>query len=274
MRTGSLKGEPTGKVIDRKEVQGGNDPGSCRGKIAVVGLGPGDPKYLTIRAQEVIEEADVIVGYKTYMDLIKPLLKQQVIEESGMRKEIQRGKRAIELALSGKKVAVISSGDPGIYGMAGVILGLLEQDVEKERIEVEVVPGVSAANAAAAVVGAPLMHDNAYISLSNLLTPWSVIEKRLDLASAGDFVITLYNPKSKGRPDLINKAQEIILKHRNPETPVAVVRNARREGESFVLTTLKDFTQEEIDMFTVVIIGNSQSYIADGRLITPRGYNI
>ena len=164
----ALKGSRQGRLLIGKRSREGNDPGSCRGKIAVVGLGPGDPKYLTIRAQEVIEEADVIVGYKTYMDLIKPLLKQQVIEESGMRKEIQRGKRAIELALSGKKVAVISSGDPGIYGMAGVILGLLEQDVEKERIEVEVVPGVSAANAAAAVVGAPLMHDNAYISLSNL----------------------------------------------------------------------------------------------------------
>ncbi len=239
-----------------------------------MGLGPGDPGYLTIRAKEAIEEAEIIIGYKTYMNLVKPLLKEQQVEESGMRKEVERGIRAIELAAAGHNVAVISSGDPGIYGMAGVILGILEQREWKDQVEVEVVPGVSAANAAASVVGAPLMHDSVFISLSNLLTPWELIEKRLALASEGDFVIALYNPKSMGRPDLINKAQEIILQHRKAETPVAIVRNARREGESFVLSTLGDFTKDHIDMFTVVIIGNSQSYIANNYLITPRGYNL
>jgi len=235
-----------------------------------VGLGPGGLEYLTIRAREVLSQAEVIVGYKTYLDLISPLVEQQELVVSGMRREVDRALKAVELALSGKKVAVVSSGDPGIYGMAGVILEVLDG----REVPLEVVPGVTAATAAAAVAGAPLMHDNAMISLSDLLTPWETIARRLDLAAAADFVLTLYNPKSKGRPRLINQAREIILRHRTITTPVAVVRNALRQGQDVVLTTLADFTAQEIDMSTVVIVGNSQSYVQDGRLITPRGYKL
>jgi precorrin-3B C17-methyltransferase len=230
---------------------------------------------MTARAREALAEADVVIGYKTYIKLIEDILeKHQYVEGTGMRKEVERATRAVELAEQGYRVAVVSSGDPGIYGMAGVVLEVLHNRPDTQGIQVEVVPGVSAANAAAAVAGAPLMHDTAYISLSDLLTPRELIAKRVELVAQGDFVIALYNPKSKGRPDFINHVRELLLKHRPPETPVAVVRNAGREGESLVLSTLAAFTQEEIDMFTTVIIGNSQSYVRNGHLITPRGYQL
>lgn len=230
---------------------------------------------MTVRAKEALAEAEIVIGYKTYIKLIEGLLAEhQLVEGTGMRKELERAARAVELAGHGYKVAVVSSGDPGIYGMAGVVLEVLHSRSGTEGIQVEVIPGVSAANAAAAVAGAPLMHDTAYISLSDLLTPRELIVKRVELAAQGDFVIALYNPKSKGRPDFIYQVQNLLLKHRQPETPVAVVRNAGRAGESLVLTTLAAFTDEEIDMFTTVIIGNSQSYVRNGHLITPRGYQL
>lgn len=270
MRTGGDFGQRGRAASDRQDDPARHNPGGSPGALAVVGLGPGGLEHLTIRAREVLAGAEVIIGYKTYLDLILPLIEEQELVVSGMRREVDRARQAVEMALSGRKVAVVSSGDPGIYGMAGVILEVLDG----REVPLEVVPGVTAATAAAAVAGAPLMHDNALISLSNLLTPWEVIAKRLDLAAAADFVLTLYNPKSKGRPHLIHQAREIILRHRAAVTPVAVVQNALRPGQKLFLATLADFSELEIDMSTVVIIGNSQSYVRDGRLITPRGYKL
>ncbi|HHW07449.1 MAG TPA: precorrin-3B C(17)-methyltransferase [Clostridia bacterium] len=229
---------------------------------------------MTERARQALAEAEIVIGYKTYVNLVTPLLGHQQVESTGMKKEVARAQRAVELARQGYRVAVISSGDPGIYGMAGVVLEVLYREQAQPEVQVEIVPGVSAAQAAAAVAGAPLMHDCAFISLSDLLTPRELILKRVVLAAQGDFVIALYNPKSKGRPDLINQVQELLLRYRKPDTPVAVVRNAGREGESLVLSTLAGFTREEIDMFTTVIVGNSQSYVAGHHFITPRGYRL
>lgn len=240
----------------------------------MIGIGPGLPEHMTDRARQALQEAEIVIGYKTYVNLIANLLQHQQVESSGMRKEVDRANRAVELAREGYNVAVVSSGDPGIYGMAGVVLEVLYREQAQDEVQVEIVPGVSAANAAAAVAGAPLMHDCAFISLSDLLTPRELIMKRVVLAAQGDFVIALYNPKSKGRPDIIHQVRELLLQHKKPDTPVAIVRNAGREGESLVLSTLADFTREEIDMFTTVIIGNSQSYVAGEHLITPRGYKL
>lgn len=230
---------------------------------------------MTIRAREALAEAEIVIGYKTYINLIEDLLfPRQRVESTGMRQEVARARRAVELAEQGHQVAVVSSGDPGIYGMAGIVLEVLHQENLEALIPVEIVPGVSAANAAAAVAGAPLMHDTALISLSDLLTPRELIVKRVELAAQGDFAIALYNPKSKGRPDFIYQVQELLLKYRDKSTPVAVVRNAGRDAETLVLTTLGAFVEEKIDMFTTVIIGNSQSYITGSHLITPRGYKL
>ncbi|PIX89189.1 MAG: precorrin-3B C(17)-methyltransferase, partial [Nitrospirae bacterium CG_4_10_14_3_um_filter_44_29] len=215
---------------------------------------------------------------------------------TGMTQEIDRCKKAVELAISGRTVSIISGGDPGIYAMAGLVFEMLKNETEKQRsgemetkeqhrtetspihrftdspIQVEVIPGVSALNACAARLGAPLMHDFASISLSDRLTPWEVIEKRLDAAAKSDFVIILYNPKSKGRAEHINKAREIILKYRKPETPVGIVKGAMREDEKIVIADLKNMLEHEIDMQTTVIIGNSQTFVWNNRMITPRGY--
>lgn len=235
----------------------------------MVGLGPGDRDLLAPAALEAIRIADVVVGYKTYLDLIEDLLKDKEVVSSGMRREIDRSKTAIELAQQGKIVAVVSSGDPGVYGMAGIVL-----EMAKDTVEVEVVPGVTAATAAAAALGAPLMHDFAVISLSDLLTPWVKIMTRLEAAGLGDFVVVLYNPKSKGRQTHIETAREILLWHKDPETPVGIVRCAKRGKEEVVITTLKDMLKEEIDMLTTVIIGNSQTKIENGKMVTPRGYQV
>lgn len=237
------------------------------GMVYVVGIGPGDRGHMTYAALEVLKEVDVIIGYGTYIDLIADLIKDKEIINSGMRKEIERARQAVALALEGKKVAVISSGDPGVYGMAGIVL-----EIAKDKVSVEVIPGVTAATAAAASLGAPLMHDFAVISLSDLLTPWPKIMTRLEAAALGDMVIVLYNPKSKGRPDNIDIAREIILWHRDPQTPVGLVRNAKRGSEEVVVTTLKDMLNYKIDMLTTVIIGNSETLVENGRIITPRGY--
>lgn len=219
-------------------------------------------------ALEAIEIADVIIGYKTYTDIIEDLLVGKEVLSSGMRREVDRAGKAIELAREGKTVAVVSSGDPGVYGMAGIVLEMAGD------VHVDVVPGVTAATAAAAALGAPLMHDFAVISLSDLLTPWVKIMTRLEAAGLGDFVVVLYNPKSKGRPTNINTAREILLWHKDPETPVGIVRCAKRGEESVVVTTLKDMLNEEIDMLTTVIVGNSQTRIENGKIITPRGYKV
>ena len=226
------------------------------------------------RAQAALADSDCIVGYDTYLALIKPLLAGKEIVGTGMMQEIERCRRAVELASEGKNVAVVSSGDPGIYGMAGLVLELAQQVAGAQRPEVQVIPGISAVGAAAAVLGAPLMHDFAVISLSDLLTPWDVIVKRLEAAAGSDFVVALYNPKSMRRTEQIKEARRIMLAHRSPETPVGIVTNATREGETAVVSNLADFLQEEIAMFSLVIIGNSRTFVQDGKMITPRGYAV
>ncbi len=240
-------------------------------KLYVVGIGPGDLKHMTYEAREAIESADTVVGYKTYLDLIVPLLNGKDVVSSGMTKEVERCREALRLAAAGRTVALVSSGDAGVYGMAGLVLELSPA----EGIKIVIVPGVSAVQAAASVLGAPLMHDFAVISLSDLLTPWELIEKRLAAAAAADFVVALYNPRSKGRVHHIQRAQELLLASCSPETPVGIVRNACREGEEKILATLGAIPLDSIDMFSLVIIGNSATYVdGHGRMVTPRGYSV
>ena len=241
------------------------------GKVTVVGIGPGNLLDMTERAKLAIAEAEVIVGYHTYIELIEPLIKSKEVIGTGMRQEVERCKAAVDAALT-ENVVVVSSGDAGVYGMAGLVLELLLNLPEAQRPAFEVVSGVSAVNAAASVLGAPLMHDFAVISLSNLLTPWDLITKRVEFAAQGDFVIALYNPKSHKRVENIREVQQIVLKYRNKNTPVGIVTGASRSNESKIITTLEKFTDEEINMFSLVIIGNSTTYVKEGYMITPRGY--
>ncbi|MHB1167373.1 MAG: precorrin-3B C(17)-methyltransferase, partial [Carboxydocellales bacterium] len=199
----------------------------------------------------------------------------QEIVSSAMTREVERSKQAVDIALQGKRVAVISSGDPGVYGMAGILLEVVNEQGAQHQVDVEVVPGISAANAAAASLGAPLMHDYVVLSLSDLLTPWELILKRIECAAMGDFVVTIYNPKSKKRVEQIKILQEIMLKYKAPQTPVGIVQNAKRgDLEVVKVSDLSRFTAEHIDMFSVIIIGNSQTYVQDGKIITPRGYKL
>ncbi|MDP2278297.1 MAG: precorrin-3B C(17)-methyltransferase [Nitrospirota bacterium] len=247
-----------------------HSPIHLSGRIYIVGTGPGAIEHITPYAQNAIRNSDVIVGYGTYIELIKELIKDKEIVSTGMTQEIDRCKKAVELAMSGRTVSVISGGDPGIYAMAGLVFEVLKS--KQSPVFVEVIPGISALNACAARLGAPLMHDFASISLSDRLTPWKLIEKRLDAAAKADFVIILYNPKSKGRAEHIDKAREIILKCRKSETPVGIVKGAMREDERIIITDLKNMLEHDIDMQTTVIIGNSQTFVWDNRMITPRGY--
>ncbi|MGL4403675.1 MAG: precorrin-3B C(17)-methyltransferase [Fusobacteriaceae bacterium] len=241
-----------------------------KNKIYVVGIGPGDMENISVKAYRTLEKVDVIAGYCTYIDLVRDEFSNKEFYSSGMKKEVERCEEVLKICREGKDVALISSGDAGIYGMAGIML-----EVAKDtEVEVIVVPGITSSIAGAAIAGAPIMHDSATISLSDLLTDWDVIRKRLEMASMGDFVISLYNPKSKGRTTQIVEAQEIFLKHKSPETPVAILKNIGREGESCTFSNLENFLNLDIDMFTMVIIGNSKTYIADGKMITPRGYKL
>jgi cobalt-precorrin 5A hydrolase/precorrin-3B C17-methyltransferase len=257
------------------------------GKIYVVGTGPGRIEHITPYAQQAIRNSDIVVGYGTYVDLVRDLIRDKEVFSTGMTQEIDRCRKAVELASAGKTVSVISGGDPGIYAMAGLVYEIVRSEElgvtshEKNtshitphasRLSVEVIPGISALNACAARLGAPLMHDFASISLSDRLTPWDLIEKRLDAASVADFVIVLYNPKSKGRTGHIGRAREIILRHRSPETPVGIVKGAMREDERIVITDLEKMHDHEIDMQTTVIIGNSRTFLWNNLMITPRGY--
>lgn len=251
--------------------------GNAAGKIYIVGTGPGSLEHITPYAGESIRKSEVVVGYGTYLDLITDLIKDKEVVSTGMTQEIDRCRTAVELALSGKTVAVVSGGDPGIYAMAGLVFELLKRSVpeapsQRVPIEVEVIPGISAVNAAASRLGAPLMHDFAVISLSDRLTPWELIEKRLEAAAMADFVIVLYNPKSMGRPEHIDKARAVCLRHRNAETPVGIVRAAMRENEKVIITDLKHMLNHDIDMQTTVIIGNSTTFTWNNLIITPRGY--
>ena len=241
------------------------------GKIIVAGIGPGSQQDITPAVLEAVREADVIVGYQYYFQFIMPYVKAGCeCIDTGMKKERQRAEQAFELAEQGKTVVVISSGDAGIYGMTPLIY-----EMRRERgsdIEIASLPGISAFQKAASLLGAPIGHDMCIISMSDLMTPWEVIERRIVAAAVGDFVTAVYNPKSHGRYWQLYRLQEIFLQHRSPETPVGYVRQAGRDDEVVKLTTLSAFDPEDVDMFTVIIIGNSQSYISDGKLITPRGY--
>lgn len=239
-----------------------------------MGIGPGDPDQMSLRAYKVLKEAEVIIGYKTYIELISDIVEGKEILSSGMTREVERSLKAIEMAAAGRYVAVVSSGDPGIYGMAGIVLELVEKEKAGDKFDVEIVPGISSANAAASSLGAALMHDFSVISLSDLLTPWEVIEKRLEAAAQADFVTILYNPVSKKRTEQIKQAREIFLKYKSPETPVGIVRNAKRSGEEVVRTNLAEFLNHPIDMFTVVLIGNGQTYHSENYMLTPRGYKV
>lgn len=234
----------------------------------MVGIGPGSRDQITPRAERAIRNAQAVVGYDPYLDLLGDLILGKEIHRSQMREEIERCRLAVELALTGKRVVVVSSGDPGVYGMAGPVLEVLGES----HLTVEIIPGVTAAAAAAAALGAPLNHDFAVISLSDLLTPWPVIEKRLAAAATGDFVTVLYNPQSKKRREQIVRAREIFLKYRKEATPVGIVKNVSRESEEVVITDLGKMLEHPVDMLTTVIIGNAQTFTLNSYLVTPRGY--
>jgi len=242
--------------------------------LTAVSLGPGDESLLTPAARGAIEAADVVAGYKGYIELVPSgLLEGKDVVSTGMMGEVERAKKAIESARSGKRTVMVCSGDAGIYAMAGLLLEILEAEGLLDEVPFDVVPGVAAFNSAAALLGAPLMHDFASISLSDLLTPWELIEKRLRLASEADFVIAIYNPRSKKRSDHLRKALDIVGENRGLNTPVGIVGRAYREGQSVEAVTLGTVDPETVDMQTVLIIGNSATRMAGGRMLTPRGYH-
>lgn len=238
-------------------------------KLYVIGIGPGGADQMTPRARQAMENSDIIAGYTTYIDLVRPLIGDKEILQTPMKKEIDRCNLARDAALSGKTVSMICSGDAGVYGMAGLMYQVCEQHPE---LDIEVIPGITAACGGAAVLGAPLIHDFAVISLSDLLTPWETIVKRLDLASQADFCICLYNPSSHKRADYLQKACDIMLRSKSPETPCGTVRNIGRDGEQGEIYTLAQLRDTKVDMFTTVFIGNSQTRVIHGKLVTPRGY--
>lgn len=241
------------------------------GKIYVVGIGPGCSRMMTEQAKEALHACDVIVGYRTYVDLVREEFSGKVFYESAMRQETERCLKCIEFALEGKTVALICSGDAGIYGMASPLLEMADRE---GFADVEIIPGITAASSGAALLGAPIGHDVCLISLSDLLTDWAVIEKRLLCAAEGDFCIVLYNPASKNRKDHLSKACKILLTRLPPDTPCGYVRKIGREGTQKGTCTLEELKTVEADMFTTVFIGSSRTRIVGGRMITPRGFRI
>ncbi len=246
------------------------------GTLFLVGIGPGHEAHMTAAARAAIAAADIVIGYVTYLRLVADLTAGKTVIKKGMTEEIDRAQEAIRYAQEGHTVALISSGDVGIYGMAGptfeALLASGWRPDDPQAIRVEVVPGVTALSAAAALVGAPLTHDFCAISLSDLLTPWPVIARRIAAAAAGDFVIALYNPKSGRRTQQIVEAQWLLLEHRAPTTPVAIVKSAYRKRQRIELTTLAEMAECEIGMLSTVLIGNSTTFVAQGKMVTPRGY--
>ena len=238
-------------------------------RIYVTGLGPGAADQMTIRAKKVLEKCPVIIGYTVYIDLIREEFPDKIFLSTPMRREVDRCRMAFEEAGKGQDVAMVCSGDAGIYGMAGLIF---EIGKEYPEVGVEIVPGITAASGGAAVLGAPLMHDFAVVSLSDLLTPWEKIEKRIRAAAEADFVICIYNPSSKKRVDYLKKACGMILEYRKPETVCGMVRNIGRDGESYEILSLERLQDAQTDMFTTVFIGNSDTMVINGRMVTPRGY--
>lgn len=245
-----------------------------RGKIMLVGLGPGSNEHLTARARAAIAEADTIIGYVTYIRLVADLVEGKEVIKKSMTEELDRAIESLDRARQGKKVALISSGDAGVYGMAGPTFEVLFQAgwTPDSDIEVEIIPGASALNTCAALVGAPLTHDFCAISLSDLLTPWATIARRLDAVAYADFVVALYNPKSGRRARQIVEAQRLFLRHRRPDTPVAIVKSAYRPKQRIEFTTLEKMAECDIGMLSTVLIGNSNTFIKHGLMVTPRGY--
>lgn len=244
--------------------------GSGAGTLYVVGTGPGSIKNMTLAASEILAGAEVIIGYKTYLELIPEFLTGKEVISSEMMKEVDRCRKALDIASSGKQVALVSGGDPGIYAMAGLVFEMAKEAAS--ACTIEIIPGLAAINSCAARLGAPLMHDFAAISLSDLLTPWEVIEKRLAAAADADFVTAIYNPRSKRRTEQIVRAREIFLSYRDSTTPVGIVTAATRDNEKIVITTLEAMLEQEIGMQSTVIIGNSQTFTWKDLMITPRGY--
>ncbi|WP_038069824.1 precorrin-3B C(17)-methyltransferase [Thermus scotoductus] len=260
------------------------------GELFLVGMGPGDLPGLTQRAREALEGAEVVIGYSTYVKLLEEmgLLAGKEVVRKGMTEELDRAEEALERALSGQRVALVSGGDPGIYGMAAPVLELMEERGlrrvdggvglpgrfagEEGEVFLAVIPGVTAANAVASLLGSPLAHDTCLISLSDLLTPWPLIERRLHAAGQGDFVVVLYNPQSKRRDWQLRKSAEILLGYRPKETPAALVKSAYRKRQEVTLTTLEGLREAEAGMLTTVVIGNRQSRFYEGTFLTPRGY--
>ena len=240
-------------------------------RLYVAGIGPGSPEDMTPAVKQALKDSDVVVGYKYYFQFVRPYLRPETeCIDTGMRRERDRAAQALDLAALGQTVCVISSGDAGIYGMAPLLY-----EMQRERnmdIEIVTLPGISAFQKAAALLGAPVGHDFCVISLSDLMTPWQLIERRIIAAATADFVTAVYNPRSEGRYWQLHRLRELFLKHRSADTPVGFVRNAGREGQEVTITTLGAFNPDDVDMFTVVLIGNSQSYTWNGHFITPRGY--
>ena len=241
-----------------------------RNLVYVVGLGPGDPQFLTAQAKTALENADVLCGYTVYIDLIRPFYPEKEVHSTGMTKEIDRCRWALETAQSGKTVGLVCSGDAGVYGMASPILELAPN---YPNVEIEVIPGLTAALSGGAVLGAPLAHDFCVISLSDRLTPWEMIEKRLACAAMGDFCVAIYNPSSKGRPDYLQRAVRILLQNgKSEENVCGIVRNIGRERQQSEIITLRELENKQVDMFTTVYIGNKETKNIESKMVTPRGY--
>ena len=246
------------------------------GKLYIVGVGPGHHDHMTFRAKQVIEESDTIVGYETYVKLVEDLIEGKDIYRYAMTQEVERAHQCIDLAKEGKTVSLVSSGDPGIYGMAGLIFEILAESGwdPKNDLQVELIPGVSALNSCASIIGSPLMTDFAVLSMSDLLVPWEVIVKRVEAAAQGDFVIVIYNPASKKRIHQLQDTRKLLLKYRKPSTPVAIIKGAFRDSQTVVMTDLENMENyaDKLGMISTVIIGNSSTYNFKDLMINPRGY--
>lgn len=244
-----------------------------RGRLYIVGIGPGGREHVTPAALRAIAASEVVVGYTTYIRLIEDIVTGKEVVTTGMTREVQRCTKALEAASSGRTAALICSGDPGIYAMAGLVFELARNRSASGMVPaIEVIPGVPALSASASRLGAPLMHDFAAISLSDRLTPWEEIDRRLHAAAGADFVIVIYNPRSRGRKDHLERAVGIISGYRRADTPVGIVKAATREDERIIVTALGSVPFEEVDMQSTIIVGNSRTFVWDGRMVTPRGY--
>ena len=246
------------------------------GKLYIVGVGPGHHDHMTFRAKQAIEESDTIVGYETYVNLVSDMIDGKEVHRYAMTQEVERAHQCIDLAKSGRIVSLVSSGDPGIYGMAGLIYETLAETGwdPKNGLSVEIIPGISALNSCASIIGSPLMTDFAVLSMSDLLVPWEIITKRVEAAAQGDFVMVIYNPSSKKRIHQLQDTRKVILKYRKPSTPVAIIKGAFRESESVILTDLENMENfaDQLGMISTVIIGNSSTYTYQDLMINPRGY--